>query len=264
MAGNLKNAKHLVRALQKNYLKDLAVLAIFLIAAAGAYLLQEDKRTFVSSTAVTEAQDEIVQGNRDANEVIFSFDGGSGAESGEAILSTLKKHGAIGTFFLTGKFAEGNPELVKKIAGEGHEIWNHTYSHRDLTTLSDAEIQSELARADDAIRAVTGKSTKPYFRAPYGARNERVLAVAKEAGYRSVYWTTDVLDWKESEGFTAEQAKARIFANLEPGALYLMHLGDGITGAILDEVLTEIETMGYFLVSLTGAENIARTNASIR
>lgn len=201
--------------------------------------------------ALDDAQSEIVHGDRSRKQVIFTFDGGSGAESGEGILSALKKHGITGTFFLTGKFAEENPELVKKIAREGHEIWNHTYSHRDLTALSDEEIKNELVRADVAIQNLTGKSTKPYFRAPYGARDGRVLKAAAEAGYTSVYWTTDVLDWKESEGMTATAAETRIFENLQPGTMYLMHIGDTITGTILDEVFSEIKSRGYAIMSLT-------------
>lgn len=201
-------------------------------------------------SAIDSAQSEIIHTDRSQKQVIFTFDGGDGAESGEAILAALEEHGAIGTFFLTGKFAEENPELVKKMARKGHEIFNHTYSHRDLTTLSDADIKEELARTDALIKSFTGKSTKPYFRAPYGARDERVLAAAADAGYQSVYWTVDVLDWKESEGFTVAEAQARIFDNLQPGAIYLMHIGDTITGAILDNVFTEIESRGYAIVPL--------------
>lgn len=244
--------RRLVRTAQKNHLKDIAVLVIFLTAATSAYMLQREpvaEPRAISETII--AGPEVVWGDRDARQVIFTFDGGASAESGEWILSALKKHGIIGTFFLTGKFAEENPELVKKIARGGHDIFNHTYSHPDLTALSNEEIKNELARADLAIKNLTGKSTKPYFRAPYGARDGRVLKAAAEAGYTSVYWTADVLDWKESEGFTAKQAKARIFANLEPGALYLMHIGDTITGTILDEVFSEIKSRGYAVVSLT-------------
>ena len=78
-----------------------------------------------------------------------------------------------------------------------------------------------------------------------------MYTVALRAGFQSVYWTTDALDWKESQGITASDVKSRIFSNLAPGAIYLMHLGDTLTGAVLDEVLTEIEARGYSIVSLT-------------
>ncbi len=250
MANISKNAKHFIKSVKKEHFKDVTVLAVLLLAVFGAYLLGE-KPTPRRAQETEKTKPEIVWGNRAPKQVIFSFDGGSGAESGEEILAALKKHDVTGTFFLTGKFAEQNPGLVKKIAADGHEIFNHTYSHPNLTTLSEAEIRDELARADAAIKKLTGKSTKPYFRPPYGARDARVLAVAAGAGYQSVYWTTDVLDWKESEGVTAAAAQARIFRNLEPGALFLMHIGGTLTGKILDEVFTEIESRGYAVVSLT-------------
>lgn len=237
------------KILKKKHREAIAVLAVFLLVSFGVYFLEKKSAT-LSLTETDVARTEIIRGDDAVRQVIFTFDGGASAESGEAILAALKKHGVTGTFFLTGKFAEGNPELVKKIAREGHEVFNHTYSHADLTTLSDEEIKNELARADAAIKNLTGESTKPYFRAPYGARNEQVLKVAADAGYTSVYWTTDVLDWKESEGFTAHEAKARIFGNLEPGALYLMHIGDRITGEILDETFAEVLARGYTITSL--------------
>ncbi|MBI2049160.1 MAG: polysaccharide deacetylase family protein [Parcubacteria group bacterium] len=245
----------------KKYSKNGALFAVLVVAAAGIYLLDKEAQpappAMAQKEAVAEAraagglQTEIARGDSSQKQVIFTFDGGSGVESGEAILSTLKKHGVVGTFFLTGKFAEQNLELVKKIAVDEHEIFNHTYSHPNLTDLSENKIKEEFERTDAIIQNLTGKSTKPYFRAPYGARNARVLEAAGKSGYQSVYWTVDVLDWKESAGFTALQAKERIVKNLAPGTIYLMHIGDTITGTVLDEVFTEIELRGYRIVSLT-------------
>jgi peptidoglycan/xylan/chitin deacetylase (PgdA/CDA1 family) len=193
---------------------------------------------------------EIVWGNRNEKQVIFTFDAGSGTNSLQSILETLAKHNVKGTFFLTGKWAEQNPEAVKQISDANHEIFNHTYDHPHLIQLSASEIQNELQRTNEIIKNLTGVSTKPYFRPPFGERNSAVLDAAAQAGYQSVYWTIDVLDWKEDSGFTAEQAKERIFGNLSAGTIYLMHVGDNITGEILDEVFTQIENQGYKIVSL--------------
>jgi peptidoglycan/xylan/chitin deacetylase (PgdA/CDA1 family) len=75
--------------------------------------------------------------------------------------------------------------------------------------------------------------------------------VAVKEGYQSVYWSCDALDWKESSGQTAQQVKARIMENLKPGTIYLMHIGDNITGQILDGVFQEIKSQGYSIASLT-------------
>lgn len=204
----------------------------------------------VSSTTVASAE-EITHGDTSKKEVIFTFDGGGTVQSADAILAVLAKHHVKGTFFLTGKMVEAHPDLIKRIAASGNEIFSHTYDHPDLTALTDDQITGELTKMESVLQTTAGISPKPYFRAPYGARDARVLAVAAQAGYRSVYWTVDALDWREPQGETAAQVKERILSHVAPGTIYLMHVGDGITGSILDEVFTTIESRGYKIVSLT-------------
>jgi peptidoglycan/xylan/chitin deacetylase (PgdA/CDA1 family) len=186
----------------------------------------------------------------DANIVVFTFDAGSGDTSIKAILESLRTHDLIGSFFLTGRWVEQYPADVKAVSNDGHEIYNHTYSHPHLPVMTAADIQAELERTDQLIRDLTNKSTKPYFRPPYGDRNQQVLESAAAAGYQSIYWTVDALDWKESEGVTADQVRERVLSRLAPGAIYLFHVGDSITGAILDGLISEIEARGYVVMSL--------------
>jgi len=193
---------------------------------------------------------EISWGNRNKKQVIFTFDGGSGEDSARAILDTLARFDIDSTFFLTGKFIELYPLLAKEMALD-HEVFNHTYSHPHLTQITDAEIYNEFSATENLLQLWSGKTTKPYFRPPYGERNQHVLDVAASQGYRSVYWTVDALDWKESEGMTGEQVKTRILDNLSAGTIYLMHIGDTITGTILPELIPEIRKRGYSIVSLT-------------
>lgn len=194
---------------------------------------------------------EITHGDTRKKQVIFTFDGGDGIQSADQILAVLAKHQVKGTFFLTGKFIEANPELVKRMAASGNEIFNHTYDHPHLTQSSDGEIAGELQKMESVLEATTGISPRPYFRAPYGDRDQRVLGEAFKVGYESVYWSIDARDWEESTGETAAEVHDNIISNLAPGNIYLMHIGDAITGSILDEVFTEIENRGYRLVSLT-------------
>ncbi len=194
---------------------------------------------------------EISSGDTTKKQVIFTFDGGSGAKSGQEILATLAKHKIKGTFFLTGKFIEENIGLVKQIVKDGHEVFNHTYDHPYLTALSDADIIVELDRTNNLLSSTTGSYTRPYFRTPYGDRDARVLDVAFKHGYQSVYWTVDAHDWQETSGVTSKDVTDRIFSSLAPGNIYLMHIGDSITGNILDDVFTKIEEKGYNIVSLT-------------
>lgn len=192
---------------------------------------------------------DISRGNFNKKQIIFTFDAGAADNSALKILEVAKNHNIKTTFFLTGRFAEKYPEITKKISQDGHEIFNHTYSHLDLTKISNEEIKSELEKAELAISLQTGKTTKPYFRPPFGARNNNVSAIAKEDGYQLVFWSVDALDWKE--GKTPEEVKQKIYSGLKNGSIILMHVGDDITGSVLDEVFTKIENDGYKIVSLT-------------
>lgn len=194
---------------------------------------------------------EISKINTNRKQVVFTFDAGSGTQSAQPILDTLRKHSVKGSFFITGKWAEQNPELVKKISQDGHEIFNHTYSHPHLPQISDQAIIDELQKTEAIVQSLTDRTTKPYFRPPYGDRTLHVRDIAAQQGYQSVFWTVDALDWKETEGYTAQQVKDRVLGNLAPGTIYLMHIGDTITGQILDSVLREVKSQGYTVHSLT-------------
>ncbi len=194
---------------------------------------------------------EIFRGDLSKKQVIFTFDGGDGAQSADTIIEILAKHNVKGTFFLTGRFVENNPTIVKNIMSSGGEIFNHTYNHLHLTQLPDGRIAQELSLMQESLKVIIGVSSKPYFRAPYGETDQRVLDAAARAGYQSVKWSSDALDWKESVGMTANVVKKKILDNVRPGEIFLMHVGDNITGVILDDVFKQIKSMGYKIVSLS-------------
>jgi peptidoglycan/xylan/chitin deacetylase (PgdA/CDA1 family) len=202
-----------------------------------------------TSTPFEIPKGEISRGNQSKKQLIFTFDCGAGTNSAEKILEITAKHGIRATFFSTGKFAEKNPEVIKKFSVAGHEIFNHTYSHPYLTKITDEQIKEEFAKANEIISKLTGATTKPYFRPPYGSRNQHVLDIAQSLGYQSVFWTIDALDWMQDK--TAEQVKAQIYSKITPGAIILMHVGDDITGQILDEVFIKLENDGYKIISLS-------------
>lgn len=194
---------------------------------------------------------EISRGDISKKQIIFTFDAGGGTQSVEQILNVMEKHSVKGAFFITGKWALQNPELVKKIALKNHEIFNHSFNHPYLTSLSDEEIAKELIDTDNTISGIVGSSTKPFFRPPFGDRDLHVLKIAAQEGFQSIYWTVDAYDWRESEGVTADDVRYRILSNVQPGTIVLMHVGDTITGSILDDVFTSIKNSGYEIVSLT-------------
>ncbi len=207
------------------------------------------EQEIATTTPPFEIKGEISRGNPNKKQIIFTFDAGSGNNSLEKILSVTQNHGVTPTFFVTGKFAEKYPESVKQMAASGAEVFNHTYDHPYLTKITDEQIKKEFAKTEQIISELTGKTTKPFFRPPYGDRNKHVFEIAQSEGYQSVYWTLDALDWETDK--TADEVKQRIYNKASNGAIILMHIGDNITGNILDEVFTKIENEGYKIVSLT-------------
>lgn len=176
--------------------------------------------------------------------VALTFDAGSDRGFAAEILDTLAAHGIRASFGMTGKWAESNPDLLQRIVEEGHALINHTYDHPHMETLSTAQRLWQLDRTEEIISGITGTSTKPYFRPPYGSYNNQVLVDVGAAGYRySVMWTVDCLGWK---GLPPSDVAARCENALRPGAILLMHVGAASTDyAALDDILAAIDEGGY-------------------
>ena len=132
---------------------------------------------------------EVVRGYPGKKRVALTFDAGATGETMPAVLNVLRQRHIHITMFFTGKFVEEYPDSVKQAVLDGHEIANHTYSHTNSLLLTDQQLEDELARTESIIYKLTGVSTKPYWRPPYGSRNNHVLNVAQSQGYRSIYWT---------------------------------------------------------------------------
>ncbi len=229
---------------------QIVILTILILVCSWKIVeVSKEIRILRETPPVAIIGDEISHGDTKNNTIILTFDGGSGADSAYKILKVLAQHKIKTTFFLTGKFMDTYPNLVRTMLKEGHEIFSHTYNHPYLTQVSDDEIRHELRVTDQTLMKIAGTSTKPYFRPPYGDRDERVIRIAREEGYQSVYWTIDALDW--SVGETQESVKYRIISTLRPGNIYLIHLGDMISGDILEEVILDIQKRGFTISSLS-------------
>lgn len=187
---------------------------------------------------------EIDRGPADGRKIALTFDAGSTAAPVPAILEALREAGVKSTFFITGRFAEQFPEALRQIAAAGHELANHTWSHRDLTALPDDEIADELGRTDDIVRSITGRTTKPHFRPPHGARNPHVLQVAAQEGYRTVYWSLDSRDSVDA-GITAGAIHSRVMQRIDAGGIVLLHCGSQATADALPGLLSDLKAAGY-------------------
>lgn len=201
----------------------------------------------------------IMRGNTLEKIVALTFDDGSDGANFDKIVSTLAKHNIKATFFLTGSGTENHPQAVKNMAAAGHDIGNHSYNHPDFTKVSVAEMQSQLSRTETIVKNLTGRSTKPYFRAPYGATNSTVLTTVGNAGYAyTLHWSIDTLDWT---GNSAATIHSRVVNNISPGAIVLMHTGAGAPGttAALDTIIPALKNQGYRFVTITQLLNPSST-----
>ena len=192
---------------------------------------------------------EIALGTTSKQRIALTFDAGGPSEPTARILDILAKHHVHSTFFITGDWANLNPYLVRRIHNEGHEIGNHTMHHPDLRTLADQEVCTELNQAKQVISSLSGVTTRPYYRPPYGGRDNRVRTLAAQIGYRTVYWTIDTLDWQTTA--TPESITKIVTTNIKNGAIILMHAGSQVESETLDGLMTKIEQMGYQMVTVT-------------
>jgi peptidoglycan-N-acetylmuramic acid deacetylase len=192
---------------------------------------------------------EVDRGNTSRPELALTFDAGGPSTPTAQILDILAKYHLHVTWFVTGQWAQDNPDLVRRIHNEGHEIGNHTMNHLDLTTLSDVRVCQELNQAEQIISGITRQTTRPYFRPPYGARNAHVRTLAANLGYRTVYWTIDTLDWQTDA--TPQSITDRVMNNLSNGVIVLMHAGSDPEAQTLDSLIPKIMQRGYQIVSLT-------------
>lgn len=183
--------------------------------------------------------------------IYLTFD--CGYENGNlpAILDALKKHQVSATFFAVGTFLEAEPELVQRMVTEGHSVGNHTWHHPDMSAISTKEsFAQELNSTADAYRAITGKEMPHFYRPPQGKYSIENLKMAKELGYYTFFWSLAYVDWNQDQQPSKEEAFDKLLSRIHPGAIVLLHSTSSTNAAILDELLSRWEEMGYHFGTL--------------
>ena len=163
----------------------------------------------------------------------------------------LQAEHVVGSFGITGQWARANPELVRRMAADGHLVFNHTLDHRSFTGVSDqlgglsaARRRAELEDADAIIAPLIGHSTRPYYRLPYGDDDARVAADVQPAGYsHKIGWTVDSLGWR---GAQSAEIVARCLKLAAPGAMYVFHVGHTSQDALaLPQIIGGLRDRGF-------------------
>ena len=181
----------------------------------------------------------------------LTFDAGYENGSTAKILDTLQKHQVPAAFFLVGNYLEKNADLVRRMVEEGHIVANHTMHHYDMSRLTDkVSFEKELTDLEDLYRKTTGQDMPKYYRPPQGIYSEENLAMAKELGYKTVFWSLAYVDWNNDSQPTKEEAFAKLLPRTHNGAVVLLHSTSATNAQILDELLSKWEEAGYRFATL--------------
>lgn len=197
------------------------------------------------------AYDAVFLGDTEAPVIYLTFDAGYENGCTPGILDTLQKHKVQAAFFVIGNYIEQNPALVKRMVEEGHIVGNHTYHHYDMSKISDeAVFAEELSSLAQLYEQTVGEPMKKYYRPPQGIYSEENLKMAQKLGYQTVFWSLAYVDWYTDDQPTSEQAFAKLIPRIHNGAIVLLHSTSTTNEAILDELLTKWEQLGYRFGSL--------------
>ncbi|MBS5912570.1 MAG: delta-lactam-biosynthetic de-N-acetylase [Paenibacillus macerans] len=192
----------------------------------------------------------IFLGDTSLKELFLTFDNGYENGYTAPILDTLKAKKVPAVFFVTGHYVKDQPELLKRMVAEGHLIGNHSWSHPDMTTISDERIRDELERVKQETAKVTGRQEMKYLRPPRGIFSDRTLRVTKELGYTNVFWSVAYKDWDVKAQRGADYAYRQVVSQLHPGAVILLHSVSKDNAAALGSIIDEARRQGYEFKSL--------------
>ena len=189
-----------------------------------------------------------------AQKVIYlTFDAGYENGCTEKILDVLKAHEVKAAFFLVGNYIQQNADLVRRMVREGHIVGNHTMHHPDMSKIADkAAFAKELSDLEALYKEVTGEQMPKYYRPPQGCYSEENLRMAKELGYKTVFWSLAYVDWNNDSQPTAKQAFDKLLPRIHNGAVVLLHSTSTTNAQILDELLTKWKDMGYSFGTVDG------------
>ena len=183
-------------------------------------------------------------------EIYLTFDNGYENGFTKKVLDILNKEQVPAAFFVTGHYLESAPDLVKRMANEGHIVGNHSWSHPDLTRVSDEKILEELEKVRKKTEELTGNKTMTYMRPPRGIFSERTMAIAKGQGYTHAFWSLAYVDWKTEQQKGAQYAYDNIMKQIHPGAVILLHTVSKDNAEALEKVIKDLKKQGYTFKSL--------------
>lgn len=204
---------------------------------------------YISIPYISKEEDSCLYGERnlinfkDKKLIAFTFDDGPSKKNTNKLLDNLDCYQARVTFFVVGNRVKSNKEVLKRAYNMGNQIGSHTYSHTNLTKISNDKVRSEVNKTNSAIKSVIGVSPS-LIRPPYGSVNDKVNDLVS---MKIILWDVDTLDWKYKD---PERIKNEILENAHDGAIVLLHdlYETSVDGAIL--AMEELIKDGYAFVTI--------------
>ncbi|MFC5213337.1 polysaccharide deacetylase family protein [Streptomyces coerulescens] len=183
---------------------------------------------------------------REAKCVALTFDAGP-SEHSARLLDILKEEKVPATFFLLGKrHIEKYPELVERMADEGHEVANHTWDHKRLTELEADEIREEIERPNKEIERLIGRRPT-LMRPPQGRTNDTVHDICRELGMSEILWSVTAKDYKTDD---SDLIRQRVLDQTERDGIILLHdIYDGTVPAV-PGIIDALKERGFVLVTV--------------
>ncbi|MGG1554556.1 polysaccharide deacetylase family protein [Paenibacillus ferrarius] len=184
--------------------------------------------------------------------IALTFDDGPDTRFTPKVLDVLKSHQVKATFFVLGSLANTHPDVIKRIAQEGHVIGNHSFSHANLPKLSVNQFQNQIVHTENVLQGLIGYAPK-LVRPPYGAINEEQVRWIADHHYLIVNWNVDSLDWKS---LSAAQVLQNVLHQTRPGSIILQHSGGAesqdLSGTVqaLSPLITKLKAAGYTFVTV--------------
>jgi peptidoglycan/xylan/chitin deacetylase (PgdA/CDA1 family) len=182
------------------------------------------------------------------NYIAMTFDDGPHPQNTPRLLDILRARNIKATFFVIGRSVDLYPSIVRRTVAEGHEVGNHSQTHRLLSKLSDSEVRSEMSRCHDAVTRAAGVQMR-VMRPPYGGllQRQRVM-IHSEFGYPTILWSVDPLDWKRPG---PSVVTSRILKATTPGAIVLSHDLHAPTVTAMPATLDGLLQRGFKFVTVS-------------
>jgi len=180
--------------------------------------------------------------------VAMTFDDGPHPRNTPRLLDILRARNIKATFYVIGQNVDRYPGIVRRIVAEGHEIGNHTYTHRKLTALGDSEVGTEMRRTEDAIVRAAGVKPRT-MRPPYGALLTRQRGmIFSEFSYPTIMWSVDPNDWKRPG---PSVVTSRILSGAHNGAIILAHDLHAPTVDAMPRTFDGLLSRGYQFITVS-------------